>query len=425
MNSLSETLQYLYQLKNRGIKLDLNRVYEFQNLLDYPDRSYPVFHIAGTNGKGSTTNFISAILQSGGLRAGTYTSPHIVRFNERIHINGIEISDEEIVEFVDRWRKQIDDLDLTFFETTTLMAMDYFRKMEVDVAVLETGLGGRLDATNIVTPLVSVITSIGMEHREQLGDTLAKIAREKAGIIKQEIPCVVGPVEEEAFEVIQSVAAERNAKLIESEKLFDVADVEITPAGTSFDITLHQIPYRIQLTMRGFQAARNCAIALATMQTQQRFDIPWENQLEAVASVSIPGRLQTMSSEPLIYYDVAHNYDSFHQLLDNLKVLHPDGHFQYLLGVSELKEINRLAPLFPQGQRIAIMTIPDMPLHSLESWRTHLPDLDFINYGVGTEAVVKFVQELARDDIGVIAGSHYIGDFVYRGIKFFLDSGLQ
>lgn len=425
MTSLSETLQYLYQLKNRGIKLDLKRVDEFQKLLDYPDRSSPVFHIAGTNGKGSTTNFISAILQSDGHRVGIYTSPHIVRFNERIRINGVEISDDEIVEFVDRWRTQIDELDLTFFETTTLMAMDYFRKKDVDVSVLETGLGGRLDATNIVTPLVSVITSIGMEHREQLGDTLAKIAREKAGIIKQDIPCVVGPVKEEAFEVIQSIAAERNAELIESKKLFDVSNVEITPGGTSFDLTLRQVPYRIQLAMRGFQAARNCVIALATMQAQQRFDIPWENQLEAVASVSIPGRLQTMSSEPLIYYDVAHNYDSFRQLLENLKALHPDGHFQYLLGVSELKEINRLAPLFPQGQRIAIMTIPDMPLHPVESWRTHLPDLEVVNYGVGTEAVVKFAQELARDDLAVIAGSHYIGDYVYRGIKFLLDSGLQ
>jgi len=425
MNSLSETLQYLYQLKNRGIKLDLKRVYEFQEMLDYPDRNYPVFHIAGTNGKGSTTNFISSILQSDGLQVGTYTSPHIVRFNERIRINGVEISNDDIVEFVDRWRQQIDDLELTFFETTTLLAMGYFRKREIDVAVLETGLGGRLDATNIVTPLVAVITSIGMEHREQLGDTLAKIAREKAGIIKQDIPCVVGPAEPEAFEVIESVAEQKNAELIESDRLIDVSKIEITPAGTSFDITRHQVPYRVQLTMRGFQAARNCAIALTTMQVQKRFDIPWENQLEAVASVSIPGRLQTMCSGPLIYYDVAHNYDSFRQLLENLQALHSQRNFHYLLGVSELKEIDRLAPLFSKRQQLAIMTIPDMPLHTLESWRVHLPNLKFTDYGVGTEAVVKFADGLPGNDIGVIAGSHYIGDYVYRGIKFFLDSGLQ
>ncbi len=425
MSSLPDTLQYLYNLKNRGIKLDLKRVTEFQKILEYPDRSYPVFHIAGTNGKGSTTNYISAILQRSELRVGTYTSPHIVRFNERIRVNGVEISDDEIVEFIDRWRTKIDSLDLTFFETTTLLAMDYFRKMQVEVAVLETGLGGRLDATNIVLPLISVITSIGMEHTEQLGDTLAQIAREKAGIIKQNIPCVIGPVAKEALEVIQTVASERNAELIVSEKLLQTSDIEIAPNGTEFDVIVNKIPYRIRLTMRGFQAVTNCTIALAAIQKQNHFEIPWEDQLEAVASVSVPGRLQTMSSDPLIYYDVAHNYDSFRQLLKNLNALHPDGRFRYLLGVSEQKEIERLAPLFTAGQEIAIMTIPNMPLHTIESWRKHLPHLVFKDFGMGTEAVIRFCNQVSQDDIGIIAGSHYIGEYVYRGVKFLLDSGLQ
>lgn len=424
MSAVENTVEYLYSLKNRGIKLSLDRVCEFQKQLDYPDRSYPTFHIAGTNGKGSVTNFISAILQAGNFKVGTYTSPHISRFNERIRINGQEITDQEIVDFIDRWHSVIDELQLTFFEATTLLAMDFFRKSEVDVAVLETGLGGRLDATNIVTPLVSAITSIGMEHTEQLGDTLVKIAREKAGIIKPDVPCVIGSLDREAFAVIQKKSREQSANLIQAEKLMHPSNIELTQAGTAFDVMPDQVPYRIRMAMRGFQAVENCSIALAAVRAEDRFHIPWEGQLEAVASVTIPGRLQAVMNKPKVYYDVAHNFDSFRQLLENLRALHPNEEHQFLLGVSETKSLPPLEALFPDGQPLGIMTIPAMPLHDLHDWESSLQGCRFTNYGIGTEAVVKFCSELAREDIAVIAGSHYIGEYVFRGINFLLDSGL-
>jgi dihydrofolate synthase/folylpolyglutamate synthase len=201
----ASTLRYLYGLQYRGIKVGLKNIRALTASVGHPERTFPCFHCAGTNGKGSTSSFLASILTESGYRTGLYTSPHLVEFVERIRIDGIPIPEAALVEYTRKLRPVIDKTGATFFEATTCIAFQYFADQEVDVAVIETGLGGRLDATNVVMPLVSIITNVGLEHQDILGKTIRKIAREKAGIIKPGSPVVTG-AEGEALEVIRQTA---------------------------------------------------------------------------------------------------------------------------------------------------------------------------------------------------------------------------
>ena len=423
MNKYHETLRYLYNLKNRGIKLDLNRVYRFQEELGYPDQAYNTIHIAGTNGKGSTAHFLSAMLAQGNLNVGLYTSPHLVRFNERVRINGRPVPDEFIVAFIQQWQPFLDEYELTYFEATTLLAMSYFRERGVNIAILETGLGGRLDATNIVTPIVSVITSIGLEHTDQLGDTLEAIAREKAGIIKPGIPCVVGQVPDAAIQVIARQSNELDAPLIIARTALQLQNIQVLKSGnTQFEIIRDGHSQQVSLRMVGQQAVQNAGIAIAALQEQDHYNIPWEQQQESLEQVTIPGRLQQLSETPVIYYDVAHNYDGLAQLIDNLQILYPNREVRFLLSLSELKDISRLAEIFPEQVPLGIMTIDSMPMHTINEWKKNLPAHTIRDLGQNCKAVEQFLQSLEKEAVGVIAGSYYIAQYVYQVFNFSLDS---
>jgi len=210
----SVAIDWLFATQNRGVKLGLDNVRRLLANLGNPQDDLRFVHVAGTNGKGSVCAMIDSICRAGGIRTGLFTSPHLVRFNERIQINGRPIEDADVVQGIQRIRAQIDeDCHPTFFETTTAIAFDYFRSHGVDLVVLETGLGGRLDATNVVHPLVSVLTSIDMDHQKWLGNTLGEIAAEKAGIIKPGVPVVSGPQFGEVRTVLEQIATASSAPL--------------------------------------------------------------------------------------------------------------------------------------------------------------------------------------------------------------------
>lgn len=422
MASIQDTLQYLYRLKNRGVKLNLDRVHRFQEILDFPTDSYDSIHIAGTNGKGSVSHFLAALFKEAGAKTGLYTSPHLIEFNERVQVNGQKIPDEYIAEFISRWRNTIDDLQLTYFETTTLMAMSFFRTQEVDVAILETGLGGRLDATNIVRPLVSVITSIGLEHTDVLGNTLVKIAGEKAGIMKENVPCVIGKMAAEVDAALEIHADKKNAPLYRMHELMHIQSVHVSDTGTAFQLTDETgTKHSGHLQMVGEQAALNATIALIAFQVQNRWDLDLTKQIESLGKVVIPGRLQKVSEEPAIFYDVAHNYDSLKQLLVNVRNIFAGKSLRFLLGLGIVKEIVRLREVFSSEGSIGVMTSDEMPMHPPEKWRNAFPDLEIIDYGKGPMAVQKFKSDLDKTDIGIIAGSHYIAEDVYDVLNFSLD----
>jgi dihydrofolate synthase / folylpolyglutamate synthase len=210
--SYAATLRYLYALQYRGIKVGLKNIRLLVERAGHPERTFPVFHCAGTNGKGSTSSFLASILTAAGYRTGLYTSPHLVNFVERIRIDGVPIDERALVAYVRRLRPAIEETHATFFEATTCIAFQYFADREVDVAVIETGLGGRLDATNVVIPIASIITNIGMDHQEILGTTIRKIAREKAGIIKPGAPVVTGTTGI-AFDVVRESARRCGARV--------------------------------------------------------------------------------------------------------------------------------------------------------------------------------------------------------------------
>ncbi|MEW6653793.1 MAG: Mur ligase family protein, partial [Bacteroidota bacterium] len=223
------TLEKLFSLRQFGIKLGLENILNLLNQIGSPHKKLKCFHVAGSNGKGSTSSFIASILMEHGYSVGLYTSPHFVRFNERIKINGKEIADDVIVDFVTKLENFIDKSNPTFFEITTALAFKYFEEQKVDYAVIETGLGGRLDATNVIEPVASIITSISLEHTAYLGDTIEQIAFEKAGIIKMGKPVFVGRVPPQAMDVIEKKASEKGSLFFAFPKFtFLTSDTAIT-----------------------------------------------------------------------------------------------------------------------------------------------------------------------------------------------------
>ena len=223
----SQTIDYLFSsmpsfqdIGCDAYKPGLDCITAFCRYLGNPQRNFYTIHVAGTNGKGSVSHILASILQQAGYRVGLYTSPHLKDFRERIRVDGEMIPKQKVVNFVDKHHAKMSELSLSFFEMTTAMAFDYFDQSDVEVAVIETGLGGRLDATNIITPLVSVVTNVGLEHTEYLGDTLRKIAAEKAGIIKKSVPVVLGESNAEYDDVFEEYAAAFKSRVIYAQKMF-------------------------------------------------------------------------------------------------------------------------------------------------------------------------------------------------------------
>ena len=212
MSKKSEAIfDYIFGLTVPGVKLELSRVERFMEILGNPHKDYPVIHIAGTNGKGSTASMLAAVLNAHGFRTGLFTSPHLIKPNERVRIGNQLIPDDYIIRKVQSWKSHIDALGITFFEVLTALGMVYFKEQKVDYAVFETGLGGRLDATNVVDPVASIITSISMDHENILGDTLEKIAFEKAGIIKSRRPLVLGKNSDEIVDFMKAICSQRES----------------------------------------------------------------------------------------------------------------------------------------------------------------------------------------------------------------------
>lgn len=311
--SYQETLSYLFGLQKFGIKFGLSNITNLLELLGNPHIALKTVHVAGTNGKGSTSVTAASIIQEAGYSVGLYTSPHLDNFTERIKINGIEIEEERVVQLTERLRLKIqhsrfsEELSkITFFEFTTAMALLYFSEEGVDIAVMEAGMGGRLDATNVITPLVSVITNISIEHREFLGDTLEAIAYEKAGIIKDRVPVVTAVEQPSALQVIENICKEKEAQLyklgndfslhMKGKDIFSYKGVK-----ESFD--------DLRLNLLGSHQFYNASLAITVIELLRGrgFTIHRDAIYNGLRKVSWPGRLETVSKEPWIILDGAHN----------------------------------------------------------------------------------------------------------------------
>ena len=356
--SYQETLDYLYNsaplFQNIGAgayKEGLTTTEVFDAHFDHPHRRYATIHVGGTNGKGSTSHTLAAILQSAGYRVGLYTSPHLVDFRERIRVNGTPISEQRVVDFVAEERDFFEPLHPSFFELTTALAFQYFAEEQVDIAVIEVGLGGRLDCTNIICPLLSVITNISLDHTQFLGDTLAKIAGEKAGIIKPETPVVVGQVLPETRPVFEAKAESVYAPLIFAEEEGRVMECEDLPDGRRRYLTSDF--GRIESALGGACQVKNTATilsAIAHLPQDIRRRITPEVVARGFAEVNeltgLMGRWQVLDTAPLVVCDTGHNVDAWHYLAPQLEAL-PCHHLHIVFGACADKDVSHILQLLP------------------------------------------------------------------------------
>ncbi|MGB2867118.1 MAG: folylpolyglutamate synthase/dihydrofolate synthase family protein [Bacteroidota bacterium] len=310
------------------MKFGLTGIRRLLRSVGNPEKAFPSIHVAGTNGKGSTAAMIAAALSAAGYKTGLYTSPHLVDYSERIQINGKPIQHRSIVRIVNHLWPEIHKHNSTFFEVSTALAFKYFADSKIDLAVVETGLGGRLDATNVLKPLVTVITTIGLEHREILGDTLAKIAREKAGIIKRGVPCFTGVDSAEVLAIIQRVAARNRAALHSfREARFKLRKSDLK--GSLVDVRIPGSEFRgLRISLAGSFQIRNAILALRTLdevRRTQKFNIPDRAIRSGFAAIQthsgLRGRLSIVKNRPLVLVDVAHNRDAMRTLCRSLKEL--------------------------------------------------------------------------------------------------------
>lgn len=313
---IKSALEKLYSMHQFTIKLGLERI---ENLLDHlgnPHHNLKAFHVAGSNGKGSTASFIASILMEAGFKVGLYTSPHYVRFNERIKINGVEIDDNYIANFIFSLEEYIDTYEPTFFEVTTALAFKYFSEADIDFAVIETGLGGRLDATNTIYPLASVITSISLEHTHILGDTIEKIAVEKAGIIKPKSLVLTGFMPFEAEETITSKALGLGCRHIKANDF-------IGKEKDSLNLQLRNKTFRIYSTvLKGQHQLANAALAIKTINEVIGIDdaeIITDGLNNVVMNTGIQGRYEVINENPKIIFDSAHNPEGVESFINEFQ----------------------------------------------------------------------------------------------------------
>jgi dihydrofolate synthase/folylpolyglutamate synthase len=338
-----------------AIKADLVNTKKICRRLGDPQNKYKTIHIAGTNGKGSCSHMLAAALQSCGYKTGLYTSPHLKDFRERIRINGEMVREGFVASFTEKMKPLVEEINPSFFELTVGMAFEYFGEEKVDVAVVETGLGGRLDSTNIIVPEISVITNIGMDHMNILGDTPELIAAEKAGIIKKNVPVVVGESNDLTDEVFVGVAAERNAQLVFADKKFYAADWQHENGYLVTDVVNAHDQSRItyQLDLPGYYQLKNLVTVHETLHQLrlQDFDLPFDKVVNALKQVKkltgLHGRWESINRKPEIILDVAHNEDGVRQLMKQVE-LSDYRRLHIVFGMVKDKEIDKVLDLLPK-----------------------------------------------------------------------------
>lgn len=374
-----QTVDYLYtqlplftRVGASAYKADLSNTFVLCNLLDNPQHQFKSVHVGGTNGKGSTSHMLAAILQVAGYKTGLYTSPHLKDFRERIRINGQMISEQNVIDFVAKHQTDFETIEPSFFEMTVALAFDVFAKEQVDIAIVEVGLGGRLDSTNIINPLLSVITNIGWDHMNLLGDTLQLIASEKAGIIKPNTPVVIGEYQPEVAPVFIDKAAREKAVLrfaseselkVESKKLkagsLDLLEVDVTTRKLPLK-TLH-----LQLDLTGTYQLKNLKTVLCAVDElrKQGFIITDEHITTALAQVKtltgLHGRWEVLSRDPLTICDTGHNPEGISEVIKNIAdVGYRQLHF--VIGMVNDKDIGKILTMLPKGA-LYYFCKPDIP----------------------------------------------------------------
>jgi dihydrofolate synthase/folylpolyglutamate synthase len=433
LTNFQASVEYLYGLQRHGIKLGLDNSRKLMDMLGEPQRSFRSVHIAGTNGKGSTAKAIASILQSNGLKVGLYSSPHLVSFTERIRINNSPITESEVISLTSHIRGMLSGkaIQPTFFEFVTAMAFYYFAREKVDWAIVEVGMGGRLDATNVLLPDVSVITNIGIEHTEFLGESLRDIAKEKAGIIKPSTPLVTATNRLEALNILEKTAQACSAEMHLFGREFKGTLVFMDSEHIVFDYKGLKPPYtqpliyseyhKLSIPASGKYQLYNASLALRVCEilAQRGFPVSEQSMRHGLSQLHFEGRLELISSMPPLIIDSAHNPDASHALAETLKQVFPSRKIILIAGMMKDKDIpGILKPLIqitdtiivtkPKGERAAPPEKLDQTITLLASEGNINTHSLSVSKTQSVAEAVKLAQRLWQEDaIILVTGSFY------------------
>ena len=408
-----KSLDYLYGLEKFGMIFELTQVKKILNAIGNPHKEIQAIHIGGTNGKGSTAAMMSSILQKEGYRVGLYTSPHLIRFTERIKVNGEEIEEEEVAALAEWMRKEIEAAGITppftFFDFTTAMALYYFKQKLVDLAILEVGLGGRLDSTNVVDPLISIITNIAKDHEEYLGKSVLRIAREKAGIIKKGRPLITAATQPQVLRLFSKVCEEKGSPYLRVGKEFRYVRIE----DGDFDYEgLNRKLWGVHLNLKGFHQVINATTALGAMEVleDQGYRVSTDAMVDGLREVDWPGRMEMVSTSPRVILDGAHNPAGALVLKESLGKEFQYEHLILIIGIMKDKDIQSmlhlLAPLAdhivltqPHTDRATTPSLLKKALGQNEKKAEIAEDLE--------EAIERGLSLTHKEDLLCITGSLY------------------
>jgi dihydrofolate synthase/folylpolyglutamate synthase len=398
----------MYQrIGDAAIKKDLTNIRLLCEFLGQPQDTFPTIHIAGTNGKGSTSHMLASIFQAAGKKVGLYTSPHYVDFRERIKINGKMISRQAVVGFVEKYKDQWEKIQPSFFEITVAMAFDHFRNQKVDIAIIETGMGGRLDSTNIISPMLSVITNIGFDHTQFLGNTLPAIAYEKAGIIKKKVPVVIGEWNTETSPVFRKKAKEENASFLFASKHIQLNLISKNYFRQTFYVSFDNEKWfdKVTLDLTGPYQEKNVSTVLAAIWRWNEYypalSISKKAILKGLSSVisstNMIGRWMIMQKDPLVIADAAHNEHGMKAMLPQLLSI-PVQQRHFVLGFVNDKDITKILKLFPKDGKY-YWCAPDIPrgkpaLETSEiGLKGRLVGMDYRNVGQAFKAAMQNAKQ--------------------------------
>jgi dihydrofolate synthase/folylpolyglutamate synthase len=432
-----QALDYLYSFVDYSLKhsselakadFSLDRMFALMEALGNPQAEYPILHVAGTKGKGSVSALCASALQAAGYKVGLYTSPHLLDYTERIQINGQPLSHVKLVQLVEEIKPFVAKIEkLTTFEITTALAFMAFAEQEVDAAVIEVGLGGRLDATNVVMPKVAVITSLSYDHMAVLGNTLALIAGEKAGIIKPGVPVVSSPQEEEALEVLQRIAKERNAPftLVGRDIKFKPLNHSLDRQSLQLSVSGQSSVLEFNIPLLGLHQVENAATAYAALKASG-IKISTAAIQKGFAEVKWPARFQVARREPPLIFDSAHNQDSFARLRETLETYFPGRQVYLIFGASEDKNIPGMFAEMKPKIRELIVTRADHP-RALEPGKIQelARQAEVPNEALEpVEAALARALELSQKDGSIVlsAGSMFVTAEVMRAWQKFTNN---
>ncbi|MGL9954973.1 bifunctional folylpolyglutamate synthase/dihydrofolate synthase [Enterococcus faecalis] len=418
--TIEEAIEWIHSRLPFGSRPGLDRINALLEKIDHPENKVPTIHIAGTNGKGSTVTYLRCLLEEMGLKVGTFTSPYIESFNERIAINGQPISDEQLITYVEKYQPIIKELDqitevagITEFETLTGMALDYFVNEQVDIAVVEVGLGGLLDSTNVVKPLLTGITTIGKDHTEILGETIAEIAYQKAGIIKEKVPVVTGNICADALAVIEKVAQEKQSPIFRFGKEYQVEYLHPdTQWGEVFNFygEMGKLT-KIKVPLLGRHQVENAAVAIQLFDKYcQLQHLPFKERdiTQGLAKAQWPARMERLSDEPLIVLDGAHNDHAVKRLVENLRKEFPQHTIHILFSALATKDVDEMIQDLKQVSNAHLyLTSFDYPkaiaLTEMEKYEDDLTEIVSLwQFGLG-----EILEKMSTDDLLLVTGSLY------------------